>query len=215
VRRMPDEKTPGERLLVGLSRIGTVLRNQAWRETSPRGMNPTQAQSLAFLARSQPLGARLTELADQLAVTQSTASESVSALERKGLVERTRDPADGRAIRITLTETGRSAAAGVEVWPDLLLEVVEDLDAQEQGVLLRLILKMIRGLQVRGEIPPHRMCVTCTHFRPHVHDDPELPHHCAFVDAPFGDRQLRVDCLEHAPAGDAEEATWSAFVSRG
>ncbi|MER3418788.1 MAG: MarR family transcriptional regulator, partial [Chloroflexota bacterium] len=26
------------------------------------------------------------------------------------------------------------------------------------------------------------------------------PHHCAFVDAPFGDRSIRLDCPDHAPA---------------
>jgi hypothetical protein len=41
------------------------------------------------------------------------------------------------------------------------------------------------------------MCATCVFFRPDVHDDPERPHHCAFVDAPFGDRQLRLDCDDY------------------
>jgi len=57
------------------------------------------------------------------------------------------------------------------------------------------------------------MCVTCRYFRPNAHDDPERPHHCAFVEAAFGDRNLRVDCLDHDPAGaEVTEELWSAFV---
>jgi hypothetical protein len=47
------------------------------------------------------------------------------------------------------------------------------------------------------------MCVTCRYFRPHVHSDPERPHHCAFVDAPFGDRALRLDCRDHEAKEEA------------
>ncbi len=202
-----DETSAEERVLVGLSRIGTVLRSQAWEGAADTGIHPTQAQFLIFLARSRSEGMRLTELADRLAVNRSTASESVSALERKGLVERERDPEDGRAVRHRLTPAGKEAAVALAEWPDLLLEVVEDLEPEEKGALLRLLLKLVRALQLRGEIPPQRMCVTCRFFRPNVHGDPDLPHHCGYVDAPFGDGQLRLECAEHEPADPVAAAS--------
>lgn len=211
-----DETSAEERVLVGLSRIGTVLRSQRWRRTAPGGPHPTQVQFLVELLRTDPQGARLSELADRLALTQPTASESISALERKGLVERRIDPSDRRARVIVLTEAGRRAAAGAETWPDVLMGAVRELDEAERGVLLRLIVKLIRGLQVRGEIAPQRMCVSCRHFRPGVHDDPRLPHHCGFVDAPFGDGQLRIDCRDHEPLPGGEEGrVWADFVALG
>jgi hypothetical protein len=71
---------------------------------------------------------------------------------------------------------------------------------------------MIRTLQVRGRIPVARMCVSCRFFRPYRHDHPTTPHHCAFVDAPFGDGELRLDCPDHLPAPAAQaERTWHAF----
>jgi hypothetical protein len=73
---------------------------------------------------------------------------------------------------------------------------------------------MIRALQEQGQIPVSRMCVTCVHFRPRLHDGP-LPHHCAFVDAPMADRHLRVDCKEHEEApGTQREEAWARFMSR-
>jgi hypothetical protein len=59
------------------------------------------------------------------------------------------------------------------------------------------------------------MCVYCRFFRPYAHpDDPEQPHHCAFVNAPFGDRALRVDCPEYEDADPARAAgNYEEFVA--
>jgi len=57
------------------------------------------------------------------------------------------------------------------------------------------------------------MCVTYRYCRPHVHADPLHPHHCAFVDAACGDRDLRVDCPDHASAPDREASrAWKTFA---
>lgn len=187
----------GPRTLVALSKLGLALREQSWRDAGPRGLNPTQTQSLMTLARVGTEGARLSTVAEHLGVSAPTASDSLAALAKKGLVRKTRDPADRRARVLTLTEEGRRVAGELAEWPDLLLESVDVLSAEEEGILLRSLLKMIRELQVRGRIAPSRMCVTCRYFRPGVHDNPEAPHHCEFVDLPFGDRELRVDCTDH------------------
>ena len=71
---------------------------------------------------------------------------------------------------------------------------------------------MIRTLQTRGRIPVARMCVSCRFFQPFRHDHPTTPHHCAFVDAPFGDGELRLGCPDHAAApAEQAERTWRVF----
>jgi hypothetical protein len=53
-------------------------------------------------------------------------------------------------------------------------------------------------------------------FRPYAHPDPRAPHHCAFVDAPFGDGQLRVDCPDQTPAeAGQEEENCRRFAGAG
>ena len=150
--------------------------------------------------------------AEQLAIRAPTASDAVSALVRKGLLEKKSDPADGRAIRLQLTPSGVSQADSIAEWPDILLRSVHVLTLTEQAVLLRALIKMIRELQIQGAIAPARMCATCQYFQPFAHEDLDTPHHCRFVDAAFGDRHLRVDCAEHEPAPEAEaDALWSRF----
>lgn len=210
---LPDDESVAQRTLVALSKIGLALREQAWRDAVPAGLNPTQAQVLVTLARRGDEGLRLSAVAAQLGVSAPTASDSVSALVAKGLVIKGRAADDRRAVSVALTPEGAARAREMAGWPDLLLQVVDVLDPGEEAVFLKALIKMIRGLQEQGRIAPSRMCVTCRYFRPHVHDDPRAPHHCAFVDAPFGDRGLRVECVDHDPADPGEAARlWAAFL---
>jgi DNA-binding MarR family transcriptional regulator len=180
-----------------------------------RGLTPTQAQILGYLRFRGRQGARVSEVAEALAVTPATASESTDALVRKGLVRKARVAEDGRARLVVLTPAGRKEAERLAGWPDFLLRAVRRLPASEQATLLRVLLKTIRELQRAGRIPVSRMCVTCRYFRPYAHPDPEQPHHCAFVDAPFGDGLLRVDCPDHVAADpEQERENWKRF-SRG
>ncbi len=197
-------------ILTGLARIGLVLRASAWRQAETTGLTPTQAQILVHLVRRGP--ARPGAVAAEIAVTQPTASDAVAALIRKGHVERRADPEDGRAALLHATAAGRDTAATVEAWPDALLEAADLLDPAERGVLLKALTRMIRTLQLRGAIPVQRMCATCSHFRPYRHTDAAAPHHCAFVDAAFGNAELRLDCADHAEAdADAARQTWARF----
>ncbi|MDW8154365.1 MAG: MarR family winged helix-turn-helix transcriptional regulator [Armatimonadota bacterium] len=201
-----------QKVVQGLVKIALALRHQAWEHAYPHALTPTQAQILAYLLSRDPQGVRVLEIARVLAVKPPTASDAVDALVRKGLVRKRHGPQDRRAREVRLTDAGRRVAHRAALWPDFLAKVVEGLSSQEQAALLQVLLKVIRTLQERGEIPPSRMCLSCMYFRPFAHPDPDRPHHCAFVDAPFGIPHLRLDCPDHL-AADAQTASrlWDAF----
>lgn len=188
------------RLVTGLVKIGLALKHGARREAGDHGLSATQAEILVLLRRS--VGpATPAQLARNLGVGLPTVSEAIGPLVAKGLVRRERSATDGRIVELFLTPVGRTQADRLAGWPDFLLEGLGLLSAEEQEVLLRAVLKLIRSLQDQGRIPLARMCLTCRFFRPNAHpQDPERPHHCAFVDAPFGDRSIRLDCPDHLPA---------------
>lgn len=199
-------------IATGLAKIGLYLRAEAWRQADAAAMSPTQAQILAHLVHRGP--ARIAALAESIGVTQPTVSDAVAALVRKGHVTKHPDPNDARASLLQPTASGRRAAAEATVWSDALLGAIDALEPDEQAVFLKALVKMIRELQVKGAIPVQRMCATCRFFRPDVHADPVAPHHCAFVDAAFGDAGLRLDCGEHEPADTLESAAlWRRFVN--
>lgn len=67
---------------------------------------PREYGVLLALARAEG-GLRITDLIDDVLLTQAGVSRLVARLEKRGLVERLADPDDGRACRIVLTSEGR------------------------------------------------------------------------------------------------------------
>ena len=84
--------------------IGRVLEaGDVWVELVPRDYGVLYALSAA------PEGLRITELLDDVLLTQPGMSRLIARLEGRGLVERVDDPDDGRACRVRLTEAGNRA----------------------------------------------------------------------------------------------------------
>lgn len=184
------------RLADGLTRLAAVARQLDWQAAASAGLSPTQADILRFVA-SRPEGARLTAAAAHIGVRKATASEAVTTLETKSLLHKQADVSDGRAVALKATVKGARIA---REWPASFGPVVEGLSNNEQEILLALVIKMIRQLQLRELIAPQRTCVTCRHFRENVAPGTASPHFCAFVGAPMAERHLRVDCPEHESA---------------
>lgn len=193
----PSPNSLQHRVAVGLSKIGLALKSHSWQDAGQQGLTPTQGQILTILRSKGTIGMRLSAVADELAVTSATASDAVKTLVEKGLVQKTKAADDGRAIAISMTPQGKQMAEQVADWPDFLIEAVSELSEAEQEVFLLGLIKMVRKLQQQQQISVGRMCVNCQFFRPNMYPHPGQPHHCQFVDAPFGDRDLQIDCPDH------------------
>jgi len=203
------------RLASALSKVSVSLKRRLWRDAAHRRISPLQAQVLAFLRQQPNHSSTVSAITQMLGVTMPTASDVIAVLIRRGLLRKFRTVEDGRVFTVLLTARGRRRAEQVTGWPDFLQWAAELLPREEQESLLRTLVKLIKSIQERGEIPVAKMCVTCTHFRPYVHEDPQQPHHCALVDAPFGDKLLRIDCPEQAPAEpEQQERQWQSFLNR-
>jgi DNA-binding MarR family transcriptional regulator len=91
----------------------TIARELAagdvWGKLSPREYGVLYALSDA------PDGLRITELGNDVLLTQPGMSRLIARLATAGLVERVDDPEDGRACRIRLTEAGARAQRQVGV----------------------------------------------------------------------------------------------------
>jgi len=128
-------------------------------------------------------------------------------------VQKSRDPHDGRALRLSLTAGGLRQAAEAVSSLRFMAEALEGLSLNEQALLLRTLSKLIRQLQQDARIPPQRMCVSCRFFKPNLHDDVVNPHRCAYFDYPFGDRQLKLDCAQHETAtSELARDNWFEFT---
>ncbi len=75
-------------------------REGDWGDLLPR------EYGVLYALAGAPNGLRMTELCDDVLLTQAGISRLVSRLEKRGLVQRSGDPADARAYRIRLTPEG-------------------------------------------------------------------------------------------------------------
>ena len=116
-----------------------------------RALTLSQYGLLQPLAQSD--GARVRELAEQAGIAPSTATRILDALERRGIVDRTRSAGDRRGVSVTLTAAGRDALRDEDDWlrarerefyaqlpdderrlaPDLLLRLASLIDEMAAG----------------------------------------------------------------------------------
>lgn len=82
------------------------LRRESRADLGARGVTMAHMRALRVLART-PTAPRMSELADALGIARRSATSVVDELEARHLVDRTHDPADRRAVTISMTAAGR------------------------------------------------------------------------------------------------------------
>jgi len=199
------------RVTHSLLRLSTAMRSQAWEWAEGAGLTPTQGEILVLLMqRKGPM--RLGEIARETALTAATTSDAVSTLESKGLVEKRRALDDGRALAVRLTARGRTSAKRAAQWPDFLAKAVGTLREDEQALFYRTLLKTVHQLEAQEDIPPHRMCLSCTHFEASKNPK-KTPHHCALLNLKMSDTDVRLDCSVYEAADVAtQKKTWKIYA---
>jgi DNA-binding MarR family transcriptional regulator len=186
-----------EKLIAALERLAHVLRTLLWEEGVRSRLSPIQIQTLLYLASHSEELCRVGQLAQEFNLTPATMSDAVDALEEKGLVVRRPWPKDGRVVTLRLTAQGRRHAEKLSRWTEALQEQLAHFPAEEKARALGFLLKLIEALYRAGIITVARICLTCRFFRPYAHPDSPAPHHCALLDKPLAEGDLRVDCPEH------------------
>jgi len=109
------------------------------------GLNPAQWVALRYLGCANPQSRTPTGLAEFLATTKGTASQTLKSLEHKGFVRRAQHRTDRRKSVLELTESGRAtlsrdplrrvqtAAAGCEAELDSAIGILANLVRQIQA----------------------------------------------------------------------------------
>ncbi|WP_253671750.1 MarR family winged helix-turn-helix transcriptional regulator [Streptoalloteichus tenebrarius] len=116
-------------LVLAVHRLNRTLR------VSTTDLPPTQLIVLSLLMEHGPT--RIGELAARVPCSQPTATTVVAGLEGTGLVRRQPDPADGRAVLITLTDEGQERVVWVARREAELLDLrMAELTPEERGVVL-------------------------------------------------------------------------------
>lgn len=176
-----------------IERLGRLLRAG----DHAGGLAPAQWEALRYFARANRFSRTPAALADYLGATRGTISQTLIALEDKGLVRKAANARDGRSVELSLTRSGRALLDS-----DSLKDVARDIDAsgEADGLAQGLEAALHQALVRRGG-RAFGVCRTCRHFRPSGRGDKAgKPHHCALLDEPLSDAAASLVCFEHTCA---------------
>lgn len=173
------------RLHVLLERLSNVLREDLRQVATGHDLKLVQLSVLQYLAVANRFSDTLSDLVAFLGSTKGTTSQSVKALERKGLVFRTPDPEDGRVSHLHLTDEGQALAASALPAPALSTLTESEATSDALEALLRHMLAA-RGGAAFG------VCRTCR-----FHGDRQGGAWCELLDAPLTQDDAAKWCREH------------------
>lgn len=211
-QRHPSEPAVAARLAEAMERLGEVSRVLLRQAATAEGLSVTQAQVLLRLRATadEPAQHGTVALARWLDVSAATVSDTIRALEQKGLVRRRTDSADPRRIAVRPTRLGVAATRRLARWSEpvsaALTESVAaatgDSTSAGLGELLEAALGAIAELQARGVVTVARTCVRCRFFDPSERDG--SPYWCDLLDAPLAPATLRLDCADFQAGRDVD-----------
>ena len=180
--RLPDLLTRAARLIAGDGHQGDL--------------KPVQWQALRYLERANRFSRTPGALAAWLGQTKGTVSQTLIALERKGLVARQADAHDRRLARLALTDRGHARLA--EAPESVAAAMLSTLGPNDHAALEPLLARMLSGhLAARGH-RPFGQCRTCRHFQ--TRDPVRGLHHCGLLDEPLSDAEADAICVEQEAA---------------
>lgn len=171
-----------------LERLSRVITNHAHRD----GLKPTQWEALRYLERANRFSRNPSALTAYLGMTKGTVSQTLTALERKGLITKQPVPADRRNVTIELTGAARKL---LKTDPLLTIDrVVSGSTDQSLEESLRQLLS--NTLQIR-EQQAFGACRTCRYFQQNAEGG--NPHRCDLLDEPLKDSDSELICAEQMP----------------
>jgi DNA-binding MarR family transcriptional regulator len=190
----PPDAIPAK-IVAALDRLARGQRSHRQATASKLGLTPLQLELMRAIAGGPPPEPAVGLLALELGVSQPTATDSLLALERKGLLTRRREPTDRRRTTVALTDAGRRLVDQCSGADRDLREGVAGLDRSDQETMLEALLALITHLVNAGVIDVARTCLSCRYHEHH----PGQAHRCKLLEVDLPPAELRVNCPEHEP----------------
>lgn len=175
-----------------VERIGRLVRGMQHVE----GIKPAQWEALRYLAKANRFSRSPGALSEFLGSTRGTVSQTLIALEKKGLLKRLPSLRDGRGTALELTEEGRALVARD---PLKDLEALTDgLEPVDAAALEKGLGEVLRRLQHKNGFRAFGVCHTCRFFREAASNaEPGGPHRCGITGELLSPDDSLLICREH------------------
>ena len=188
-----EDEGDGRAIAWPLERLARVLRAREHED----GLNPAQREALRYLARANRFSNTAQALTRYLGATKGTISQTLMALERKGLIAKA--ARDARVVRLTLTEKGREALLH-DPWTELAAGA-EELGGKTRRRMQRGLEELLAQQLKRAGLASYGVCASCRYFREKGRDgDVRGPHLCMLFEDSLSAEDAQRICVAHETA---------------
>lgn len=196
-----------QRVTLLLDRLGRLTRELQFAD----GLNPAQWEVLRFLAQANRYSRTPSALADYLGSTKGTVSQTLIALENKGLIDRVKKTCDRRGVELRLTCDGKAMLAKDPM--RTLERAIDDMASECGGMLVRGLSKLLYELQNRHAVMQFGVCQDCSLFcvkGADVIGKPEPRHQCGMTGEALSESERGQLCVKYQ--GVAADGTTPALA---
>ncbi len=184
---MPSTPPTASALHLVLERISSLFRAQIRDTANEHELKLVQLEVLVYLSVANRYSDTAVAIGEYLGVTKGTTSQTIRALERRGLVRRDADASDGRVQHCQLTEKGAQIAEAAHP-----ASFLGGLPIRHQRQTLAAALEVLRALQEGGGFRSFGQCRSCRHF---LRDGKAAQ--CGLTGEPLSDEETTQICREH------------------
>jgi len=175
------------RIAALIERIGRFSRA---REAAT--LPPAQWEALRFIARANSFSRQPSAVAAWLATTRGTASQTLMALERKGLIRKARHPSDGRITCLEATLAGQMLREEDPI--HRLVEAIARLPPLHSAALSQSLAHIAGDLAPEGARPFFAGCAGCRHL-----ESQGDARRCSNFGADLSGEETKLACVAHSP----------------
>lgn len=140
-----------------IDRIARLSAADEWSDD----INPTQWVALSYLDRANRFSRAPSQVAEFMAATRGTVSQTLKALARKGLASENRSEADRRWISYSITAQGTAVLERKTI----IDEAASDLDDGKAARLADALEALVRQALVKRGKRAFGICATCRHHK--------------------------------------------------
>ena len=173
-----------------IERIGRLTRARE----AAGGLNPAQWEALRYLSRANAFSRSPSAVADFLATTRGTVSQTLIALEGKGLLRKSVSDRDRRGATLDVTDAGLKLLRTLDPADDLV-RALANLPPLHATLMAQALSRVLGALlEARGG-KAFGACAACRNFaRDAFPDGAGGPHRCGRFDAPLTAEEAALTC---------------------
>lgn len=186
------QSSSARRIATLIDRLARLSRELQFAE----GLNPAQWEALRFLAQANPQSRTPSAVAEYLGATKGTASQTLIALENKGLIRRERCAADKRQRDLALTEAGEALLAKDPI--NTLGLAADELPEEDSRALVRGLTRLLHDVQRAHGVRSFGVCADCTLRCVEEQPGPAAPR-CGLTGEPIRPENSDRLCINFSP----------------